>query len=374
MAPGYDQLSFVPEVLFKLGSALRAADRPREAVEAFQRAVKSRPGFAEAYNEMGCVLKSLGRADVAIKAFGRAVKAKPDYADAYNNLGNVLRAADRLDDAVLAYRRAVDIKPDFDAALFSLSAALLDKGDARALVEVCDACLARDPGNRRMLSSKAVALNELGDRDGVRFLLDFDRFIRATRVEAPGGFDNLAGFNGELARQVCCHPTLEYERTGHATRFGQHTGDLLLEAEGAIALLEGMMEGAVRDYVGALPADPSHPFLANPPARWRLTAWAVVMDKGGHQLPHIHSAAWLSGVYYVRLPNIGGLPEQGQAGWIQFGRPQPDLRCTAEPETRRLRPEEGLMYLFPSYFYHDTVPIETEERRISIAFDVLARN
>jgi hypothetical protein len=36
-----------------------------------------------------------------------------------------------------------------------------------------------------------------------------------------------------------------------------------------------------------------------------------------------------------------------------------------------IRPEEGLMVLFPSYFYHGTVPLESDEVRISIAFDVI---
>ncbi|MCW5581951.1 MAG: hypothetical protein KIS72_11480 [Luteimonas sp.] len=36
-----------------------------------------------------------------------------------------------------------------------------------------------------------------------------------------------------------------------------------------------------------------------------------------------------------------------------------------------IRPEEGTMLLFPSYFYHRTLPFEDESPRISIAFDVL---
>ncbi len=32
------------------------------------------------------------------------------------------------------------------------------------------------------------------------------------------------------------------------------------------------------------------------------------------------------------------------------------------------------MFLFPSYFYHGTVPIETDEQRISIAFDVIPQD
>ena len=58
----------------------------------------------------------------------------------------------------------------------------------------------------------------------------------------------------------------------------------------------------------------------------------------------------------------------------EFGRAPEDFHTTREPEVRLIKPEEGLMVLFPSYFYHLTVPFEAEEVRISISFDVLARD
>lgn len=363
-----------PEAYFKLGAALRASDKPKDAFEALRRAVQFKPDYAEAYNELGALLHAARKTDMAIEALRRAIKIKPDYADAHYNLGLALQRSGRLDEAIQALQRAVEIKPDVDAAMFRLTMALLDRNDPARMVEVCDACLKADPGNRRILSSKAVALNEAGDRDGARFLLDFDRFIRPARIEVPAGFDGLADFNKALAHQVCNDPTLEFERAGHATRFGGHTGDLFLDPQGPVAALKALMEGAVEDYMRAMPEDASHPFLASRPDHWKLSAWAVVMDTGGHQAPHIHSAAWVSGVYYVQLPNIGNLPEQGQAGWIEFGRPQAEFRCKVEPEVKLFQPEEGLMFLFPSYFYHGTVPIETEEQRICIAFDVIPQD
>ena len=41
---------------------------------------------------------------------------------------------------------------------------------------------------------------------------------------------------------------------------------------------------------------------------------------------------------------------------------------------RLIKPEEGLLLLFPSYFYHRAVPFESTDVRVSIAFDVLARD
>ncbi|HIO46624.1 TPA: hypothetical protein EYN23_04625, partial [Candidatus Poribacteria bacterium] len=35
-----------------------------------------------------------------------------------------------------------------------------------------------------------------------------------------------------------------------------------------------------------------------------------------------------------------------------------------------VKPEPGLLLLFPSYYFHRTVPFKGCEKRISIAFDV----
>ena len=59
------------------------------------------------------------------------------------------------------------------------------------------------------------------------------------------------------------------------------------------------------------------------------------------------------------------------AGWLEFGRSPEKLACEAEPLLKLVRPRPGLMVLFPSYFYHRTVPFRSEEKRISIAFDAL---
>ena len=63
--------------------------------------------------------------------------------------------------------------------------------------------------------------------------------------------------------------------------------------------------------------------------------------------------------------------DAAHAGWIEFGRPYWDFQIRAEPETRLVKPEEGLMLLFPSYTFHRTLPFKGDEERISIAFDVL---
>ncbi|HUG79566.1 MAG TPA: sulfotransferase [Burkholderiales bacterium] len=131
-----------------------------------------------------------------------------------------------------------------------------------------------------------------------------------------------------------------------------------------------MIRSAVGDYLAGVPAGTTHPFLAHSPTHWRLNVWATLLDAQGYQAPHIHPAGWLSGVYYVELP--AGVDESdGHAGSIEFGRPPERLDDGSEHRIRMIHPREGLMLLFPSYFYHRTVPFAGGGTRISIAFDVL---
>ena len=163
-----------------------------------------------------------------------------------------------------------------------------------------------------------------------------------------------------------------FNAAGKATQGGRQSGDLLSSDEEPFASLRSMLWQAAERYAASvehvLEQDPSHPFLANAPRLGSLHAWGVVLERAGFQSAHIHPTAWLSGVYYPQLPAAvrEGSSEQG---WIEFGAPPPELTFEPRAPTRRLRPQEWLIVLFPSYFYHRTVPYESDEQRISIAFD-----
>ncbi|MDP7386521.1 MAG: putative 2OG-Fe(II) oxygenase, partial [Nitrospinota bacterium] len=163
--------------------------------------------------------------------------------------------------------------------------------------------------------------------------------------------------------------TLIYAPLSHTTREAWHSGELLDDAKGPIAELEAAILAAVENYVRDLGRDPDHPFLADPPETLSLKVWGVVMRGKGHQIAHIHPAAWLSGVYYPQVPEFAG--DDGEAGWIEFGRPPDHFSNVARPETRSIRPEPGLLVLFPSYFFQRTIPFAVDGTCVSIAFDLV---
>jgi hypothetical protein len=93
-----------------------------------------------------------------------------------------------------------------------------------------------------------------------------------------------------------------------------------------------------------------------------------VLRQQGHQAPHLHPSGWLSGVYYVALPQVG---QGSEDGWIEFGIPPCELADETGLPRRRLQPRVGELTTFPSYLYHRTVPHAGSAPRISLAFDVV---
>ena len=364
------------ETHFNLGHALRGKGDLDGAAAAYSRAAELRPDHAGTMLQIGLVDHAKGDLDRAERAFHRAIAIDPENAEAHFALGNALYASGSLNNALRAYQRAAALKVDVLDVSFEVGKprhvhAHFDRKDPRAALEACDAFLARRPGQSGALAMKAVALWELGEHAAARELLGFDGLIRRVRCSLPAGFADMTAFNEALAAHIRGHPTLQEAPESYSMERGKSTGELFPGRGPAIATFHKMIERAVDDYREALPRGSDHPFMADVPRQIRTTAWGVILDAGAYQVPHIHPSAWLSGVYYVHLPRAVDENDAAHAGWIEFGRPYWDFQIRAEPETRLVKPEEGLMLLFPSYTFHRTLPFKGDEERISIAFDVL---
>lgn len=361
------------EAHYNLGNALRQLGELEAAAAAYRRAVEIKPDLGPGYHNLGLVLRAAGRLEEAAAAYARAVALMPRSAETQRNLGNVLHELGRLRETAEAYRRALALRPDWPLYR-DLIGVLLKLGDARAAVQACDEWLERYPADTLVLAAKCAALNELGEREALHELLDFERFVYVTQMEPPEGYATLDEFNRALARHVTTHPTLkvppEDDPTYHHPALSI-TDELLVEPKGPVAALEALIHRSIDEYARRLAAGPRHRLVEHWPRRWKLTAWGVVLQGRGNLVPHVHLDGYLGGVYYVELPSAMHEAREDRAGCFELGRAPEEFALEAEPEVCTVRPREGRMILFPAYFYHGTVPFELGERRISIAFDVV---
>jgi tetratricopeptide (TPR) repeat protein len=100
----------------------RAGASSREVSAAFREAIRLRPDYAEAHNNLGLVLIQAGDDQNGIAALREAVRLAPDYAEARANLGAALTPTDP-EDAIRELERAVALAPTSVKALFNLATA-----------------------------------------------------------------------------------------------------------------------------------------------------------------------------------------------------------------------------------------------------------
>ena len=378
------------------------AGRLAEAAALYRRILISDPDHVDALRLAGVLTFQLGEAVQAERMLRRAVAVAPEHAKAYDNLAFVLHGLKRNEEALIALQRAVALDPRSDAFLFNLGSlqvsmgrhaeaadtfrqtlALnpqhtlahqqlammqLRAGEAKAALEHFDTCVALGTATAGIHAHRAIAMTELGDHAGLKNLFDFDRLVRPAHIGDAHGFASLADFNRALAAHVVENVTLHEDET---TVHGLDTKEILESPLPAIVALKRFIYSQIETRLRNLP-EANHPFAIGAPRQWRTMSWGVKMWREGYQVPHIHHKAWLSGVYYVQMPEVVSEGQVGHEGWIEFGRGPDHLYASATPPVRLIQPIEGMMLSFPSYLWHRTVPFEGTQDRISIAFDVIA--
>ena len=81
----------------------------------------------------------------------------------------------------------------------------------------------------------------------------------------------------------------------------------------------------------------------------------------------MHKEGWLSGSLYLKLSKLEGSSE----GNIIFDLDGADYPTDGRDfPSKELNIEQGDIVLFPSSIFHKTVPFNSAERRVTLAFDV----
>ena len=222
------------------------------------------------------------------------------------------------------------------------------------------------------LALKTVALIGLNKLDDWGFLCDFDRLIETQIISVPAGYKDLRTFNDALLRRCAEDKSQTFEPRHKAIRVGQRIKLLHMDpTPGPVSSLLEFVNKAAKSYRAENPIDPRHPFLAQSTSKWKIIAWGSILSRQGHHVPHIHSDGWLSGVYYGKLPEVMRTENKKQEGCIEFGRPEKYIDNQNDPDFRVVYPQEGMKILFPSYFYHRTIPFDTDDTRFTVGFDLV---
>jgi len=381
----------VSETATLRGQILADLGRLDEALEAYRDAIGLRPDFVAAHSAMAQLLPQMGRAAQALDSFAEALTRAPEigalwvaalgaakshrahdkllvWADAAEQrfgsdtlittfAANALSALGRDDQAYTRLSRALALEPDFAAGHATMAHLLIRLGEPAQAAAAAGEATRLAPDDQSGWALLGVALRLLED-EREHWLCDYERLVMPIDVALEPGLAELL----EQRHVARAHPADQSLRGGTQT-----SGNLFASAEPMLLRLAHQLAERVGEVLGQLPVDPTHPFLARSTGSIEFSgAWSVRLASAGFHISHIHPAGWLSSALYVSLPE--SVRAGTGAGALAFGVPDAALGLDLPPR-RVVQPREGLLVLFPSYFWHGTTPFEGGSPRLTLAFD-----
>ena len=385
-----------PETATLRAHLLAEVNRPEEAVEEYRNILQQVPEQLDAHETLASLLPQIGRGGEALNAYRAALRARPtsaalwgsalrsafaarDYvqlaawgeeaegligprpevriarAAALSRLGNQERAIALLRDALAA-------EPDHAAAHQHLAHSLVAAGEPKQAEVHALRATELDPLDQAPWALLTVIWRLLDD-PREHWLTDYERLVMPVDLDAaPGFFEELAARIQEM-HTMREHPAEQSLRGGTQTR-----GNLFDRKDPLIERLKAQIRTGVHQRLRALPQDPTHPFLSRKTDGIDFAgSWSVRLRSEGFHIHHIHQHGWISSALYVSLPPEVG---QGEAGALAFGVPDAALGLDLAPRRVEL-PRVGRLVIFPSYLWHGTLPFESSEPRLTVAFDAL---
>ena len=154
--------------------------------------------------------------------------------------------------------------------------------------------------------------------------------------------------------------TTPSKQQGLLTNSFQTDGNIFEDESVDTFVLQKIIETEVEKYRHKF-KDSDEGFLKNWPEEYTLNGWLISMKSGGSIKPHMHEYGWLSGSIYINVP---------KKKTVDSGNLVVCIDDEDETSKKSIDVVTGSLCLFPASLLHYTIPFESDEERIVLAFDV----
>ena len=332
-----------------LGVTLKELGRLEEAETSYKEAIAIKPNYAEAHSNLGNILKELGRLEEAETSYKKALAIKPDYAEAHSNLGNTLQELGRLEEAETSYAQAIRLKPEFLKTRCEMLDCLYQMDKKSLFFNELYYLIKQGKANSAIGSLTCRSALRYGEKKANTFCNEPLKHVLIVNLKSRYNFEEIFVRN---VKSLLGEDKRSNSRENKATDEIQKA--IRLEIERYQINFENSQEGFIRKW----------------PNEYSLYGWLISMKSGGELHPHIHHKGWLSGSIYINVP-----PKSK----IDSGNLVVALGIDSDTTNSHLNLKKvldvvtGNMVLFPASLMHYTIPFESKEERIVLAFDVIPK-
>lgn len=379
------------EAHYNLGNTLRERNNFNDAVECYKTAISLNSSYLEAHCNLGVALGELGKLTEAAVCYKKAIIIKPKHAIAHSQLGGILNRLGNLDEAESSYRQALSIQPTHPDANYNFGLMLLENGkfgEAAKHFKLCgnsnsESYMLRCFYLEDKMTEFYEQLDKLIDKKVCNAMVGSFSSRAKLRygIETPNPFcvDPLKYVAKIDLNRVCdfertfvasCKSILNDENTPYRNQNlivnGKQTaGNLLALNSESLREIEKVIRSEVYNYRCEF-LDSNEGMFINWPTDYSINCWLVSMKSGGELAAHIHEIGWISGSIYINVPAKSRIDSGNLVVCLNSEKFQ-----SGEAGGENIDVFTGALCLFPSSLLHYTVPFESEEERIVLAFDVV---
>ena len=341
----------------------REAGKFQEARKWLQKFIESQTNHAEAYKNLGNTLLALGRLEEAQVSYKEAISVQPNYAEAHNNLGITLKELGRLDEAEANYRQAIALKPENIKAHNQLLRCLFLQDKKSIFFDELDYLINQDKASAIIGSLTCRSALKYGLEKPNLFCTKPLNYILHNDLNARYDFEKTFV---EKAKSILNENQISNRRQSLLVNGNQTSGNIFDIKNDDTNEIQNIIRIEVEKYRAKFKKS-EEGLIKKMPAEYSLHGWLISMKSGGNLKPHIHDNGWLSGSIYINVPR----KLKGESGnlVVSLGE-EKDTIDKRINEKKTINVVTGSMVLFPASLTHYTIPFESEEERIVLAFDV----
>lgn len=351
-----------PRGHFNLGTALRDKGKLVEAITHFKDAITMLPNYADAHNYLGECLRDQGDMEAAIKSYLDALEINPNHAGANYNMGEFLYLAKRFDEAVTYFEQS-KLDDWQERSLYCLYKAERFDDFKIKLDDFLHTHKKHDAPFVATLSTHYAT--NFGVEDTYNFCKNGFDYVYQNSIK------ELAEPNSELLAELLknvSNADIQERKQGMLYNGTQSAGNLFKRPEPAFRKLGELVKQEFINYKNRFVEADCELIRSFPKALEFTSSWYVKMRRGGYIDSHIHEVGWLSGAVYLVLPTDKKDPTEGCFEYGLHGDNYPQKHSNFPVGIAT--PNVGDIVLFPSSLFHRTIPFNSNEERICIAFDL----
>ncbi len=384
-------------------NALSDVGRLKEAEKLYIKAIEINPGYVESHINLSDILWEQGEREKFLQSFDFALKQLPgnqallvtyiqkllrinalraatqmldenrewlkNTAKYYSLRANTKRLQGHHSEAMALFKKATQMPDSTTEDSRDLSELMLECGEVKSAEEELLRLTDAEPDNKLNWALLGTAWKLLDD-PREKQLNDYNRLVKEYVIGQPQGYAALEDFLEELRGYLAKVHTSTNNPLEQTLHHGTQTrGNLFSSDEPVIQQLVTVIHQAIQSYIDDLKNEKFTFAASEIKSDYTFCgSWSVQLSNNGFHNDHVHPMGSLSAVLYLNLPEVIKEPGKKQ-GWLKFG--QPNLKLPTElPADKFIQPEIGKLVIFQSYMWHGTVPYQSDEPRMTIAFDI----